>query len=408
MILTLSNLYPRPDQPTRGLFNLQLFAALNRRVEVENVCLVPEWRPWRDAAIRRWVDPEPDGVSTTYLPVRYLPWVGRDIAARLYGRALDVLDACTPDGVEAVYGAWLYPDGVLAASLARRRGCPLWLMALGSDVHHHLASAARRRDVIAACAQAEGVVVVSRSLAVALREAGVAHAKLHVVPNGVDATRFFHASPEEARAGLPAAHRDAWSAEGATVLFVGNLVPVKGVDVLVQALAALPDATRLVLVGDGPERTRLTRLAARAGMADRVVFAGVRPHGEIAYWMQAADVLCLPSRSEGMPNVVIEALCCGLPVVASDVGACGELLADDGASRTVPVDDVQALGAALQSVLREPGDRFARAERSALQYSWDHMADALLALIAHAGGDRRCGVFGRMCAGMRVWECSEG
>jgi teichuronic acid biosynthesis glycosyltransferase TuaC len=110
---------------------------------------------------------------------------------------------------------------------------------------------------------------------------------------------------------------------------------VKGVDRLVKVWGAVKrsgsDAT-LVILGDGPERRRMERAFAVAGLSASVKFLGSRPQDEVAGWMNAADCLCLVSRSEGMPNVVIEAQASGLPVVATDAGACGEMLEKDVAS----------------------------------------------------------------------------
>src|SRR3546814_12112350 len=88
----------------------------------------------------------------------------------------------------------------------------------------------------------------------------------------------------------------------------------------------MPADCRLAFVGDGPARSALARRRDEHGLGERVILAGARPHAELATWMQAADLLCLPSHSEGVPNVVLEAMSCGLPVVATPVGGIPELL----------------------------------------------------------------------------------
>ena len=113
-----------------------------------------------------------------------------------------------------------------------------------------------------------------------------------------------------------------------SVLFVGNLVGVKGVDRLLRAWAGLGVEAKLVLIGDGPLRGSLEHLAADLGIADSVEFLGRIPHAEIADWMRRSHCLCLCSLSEGMPNVVVEALSCGCPVVATDVGEVPFLIED--------------------------------------------------------------------------------
>jgi glycosyltransferase involved in cell wall biosynthesis len=120
-------------------------------------------------------------------------------------------------------------------------------------------------------------------------------------------------------------------------------------------LADLPDL-RLVLVGDGPLRQALGRLSQDLGISDRVVFAGKRDHAEVALWMNAADVFCLPSLREGHPNVVMEALACGTPVVASDVGAVSEILSSE-TGLLVPPANAQRLAEALRHAFRTPWNR---------------------------------------------------
>ena len=140
---------------------------------------------------------------------------------------------------------------------------------------------------------------------------------------------------------------------------------------------------QLIIIGSGPLRAKLEHQAQQLGISDHVQFLGNRPHHEVALWMNRANVLCLTSRSEGMPNVVVEALVSGLPVVATAVGACPELLADEPAARVCPSEDVGAIAAALKSVLEQPVDRKALAARHAAHYSWRRQAEAMLKLMAH-------------------------
>ena len=396
-LLTVSNLFPRPDQPARGLFNRQLFDELARLCPSRNVCLVPEWRVWRWPRIRGWPEPEAAGVPTRYVPVFYLPVVGRSTAHAFYARPLAAAVRREP-AADVVYAAWLYPDGAAAATVAKAQGKRLWLMALGSDTLH-LNHAARRSAVLQACAEAEGVVCVARLLADRLRAAGVSPDKLHVIPNGVDPERFRFVPRDDAARQLaerlpsPAVSLET-SSRPPIVLFVGNMVSVKGPDILLDAWQTLrsrfaptprrsdtptpphPDTPTLILIGDGPLRPRLERQAREGGLADAVRFLGVRPHEEIPLWMNAADCLCLTSRSEGMPNAVNEALACGLPVVAADVGACGEMLGGKAVSRVVPPGNAQAFADAVEAVLRSEVDRAALARQYG-GYSWHDQAERI-------------------------------
>src|SRR5207248_2291820 len=141
-------------------------------------------------------------------------------------------------------------------------------------------------------------------------------------------------------------------------LWVGRMVRVKGLDVLLPACALLRRrglVFRLYLVGGGPLRQALEAQARQLGLADSVCFPGPRPHEQLPDWYRAADLTILPSRSEGLPNVLRESLACGTGFVASRVGGIPEITAEPF-SRLVPPGDSRALAEALDSSLRErPG-----------------------------------------------------
>ncbi|MBX3464992.1 MAG: glycosyltransferase [Planctomycetes bacterium] len=167
-----------------------------------------------------------------------------------------------------------------------------------------------------------------------------------LAPNGVDVARF--APPAAPPAG----------AAPFTLLFVGRLVERKGVDLLLQALARTRTARqgRLVLVGDGPERARLEAMAHALGLAAQVDFAGEQ--ADPAPYYAAASAFVFPSRREGLPNALLEAMACGLPVVATRIGGCVDVVAD-GTGVLVPPDDAAALALALDRLAADPGHRAA-------------------------------------------------
>ena len=136
--------------------------------------------------------------------------------------------------------------------------------------------------------------------------------------NGVDLDLF---RPAEARA----AERDALGMRGATVLSVGNLLDFKGHDLAIRALRGLAHA-ELFVIGSGPERSTLEKLARDCGVAERVRFTGAIAQQDLRRYYGAADVLVLASEREGWPNVLLEAMACGTPVIATDVGGCREVV----------------------------------------------------------------------------------
>ena len=452
MFITVSNLFPCPDHPTRGMYNYYLFRQLRGRLgeggnDFQNLCLVPSWKVWQWATIRRWTAPAQVAgatVPTRYIPVPYLPWVGRSLNDRLYSwalrRFLNLHFPVSNHQSPIFYVPWIYPDGVAVGSVVRERHARLWLMALGTDTFH-LRSAVRRRKILAACEKAEGIVCVANVVADRLVDAGVPREKLHVVPNGVDKSLFRMRSREELLscqvamllskgAGdpsslpvtteqlnnlstLPPPLSTTQQPNNPTtipqqILFIGNLVPVKGPDVLLRAFAALggeqlsscrvaqllsespmvsPSSTTqqpnnlttvLLIIGTGPMKAQLERMAKDLGIADRVHFLGRLPPEKVALWMNRADVLCLSSRSEGMPNVVLEARASGLPVVATPAGAIPELPLDKDHFLVVkscrPVD----LAEGLREML---GRNRANRKSDPAIPTWAQQADKVLALI---------------------------
>jgi glycogen(starch) synthase len=181
-----------------------------------------------------------------------------------------------------------------------------------------------------------------------LREVGVA-APIEVVPNGIDTSRFTPEGPTS----------DRLSDEGPVVLFVGRLVEGKRPGDAVAALDRLREThadARLVVCGDGPLREDLEDDIAERGLADAVRFLGRVPYHEMPAVYRAADALVLPSRAEGLPRTVLEALASGVPAVVSDLEQVAPVVA--GVGQAVPVGDVEGFATALRAVLdgtdREP------------------------------------------------------
>src|SRR5262249_29167258 len=147
----------------------------------------------------------------------------------------------------------------------------------------------------------------------------------------------------------------------------GALMERKGQALAIAALARLPDAT-LILVGGGPDRGRLEGLARSLGLSDRVRFLGVRPHAELPALLAAADVMVLPTVSEGLANVWVESLACGTPVVTSDVGGARDVIDRPAAGRLVARDAEAIAGAARNLLDAPPGQEEVRA--AAEKFSW--------------------------------------
>jgi len=201
---------------------------------------------------------------------------------------------------------------------------------------------------------------------------GIDPAKILLGRNGVDLAKFRLGDRDAARRRL--------GFTGTTLLSVGNLIPLKGHDLAIRALASLPEA-RLAIVGGGPERANLERLAVRLGLGDRVRFFGRVPHDALPEIYLAADALLLLSTSEGLANVLIEAMACGTPVIATPVGGTPEVVTSPAVGELVAERNPAAAAAAIAKVVERGADR--RAVRAhAEAFSWEATTSALPALFA--------------------------
>jgi glycosyltransferase involved in cell wall biosynthesis len=244
---------------------------------------------------------------------------------------------------DCILVSWAYPDAAAAGWLARRLGIPYVVKVHGSDLNVQANHALRRPQIRSALTGAAGVVAVSRALAAKAVALGVHPSNVHVLYNGVDTSVFSPDSRSEARSRL------GFSTYSPLLLFVGNLKPSKGCLDLLEAfpaLLAVQPLARLVYVGTGAARAALLARAEALGCLDHVEVAGSVAHADLGDWFRAADLLCLPSHNEGVPNVVLEAMACGTPVVASDVGGIPEVV-PEYAGILVPPHQRQALSDAL-------------------------------------------------------------
>ncbi len=170
-----------------------------------------------------------------------------------------------------------------------------------------------------------------------------------MIHNGVDVNKYCPGFPDETL-------RDVFGIDKheRVVVTVASLNPYKGIDVFLHGAAdVLHDApdTRFLIVGDGPERPSLERIAAELGIAERVTFTGIR--SDVDEILKLAYVFVLPSRTEAFPNVILEAMATGLPVVSTDVGSVGELVFDDETGMKIPVDDTAALSRAIGDLIAD-------------------------------------------------------
>lgn len=319
------------------------------------------------------------------LPVR----LAAATTAKLVTRAVrQAMKRQPPRPIGLVHAYRLYPNGVAATALARQLGLPVVVTALGSDVHTH----PRRLPTVGTLVKqvlrdADRLVAVSRDLAAQMTELAAPRQPVEVVYNGVDDSRFFPAadvSSSRRSLGLPEM--------GVGVCFVGRLVPTKGLPELLAAYRTLAQGVGgqswLAVIGDGPMASEVAAWAA--GTEQRVVLPGAVPHEDVGHWLRASDILVLPSHNEGLPNVILEAMACGLAVLATSVGGIPEAVIDGETGLLCPVGDVEALARRLTELIVDEPRRRAMgvraASRARSQFGWKQSAEALVRIYGEIAG----------------------
>jgi glycosyltransferase involved in cell wall biosynthesis len=278
-----------------------------------------------------------------------------------------------PDGVIAFFGV---PSGPTGWVLQKFFGIPYVVSLRGGDVpgfrpydfalYHRLIGPVIRmvwRGAGAVVANSEGLRNMAQEFAPDL--------EIQVIPNGVDGEEFYP---------VPRS----W--DPPRLLFVGRLVYQKGLDVLFKALADLKDIDwMLTIVGDGAEREHLEKQVDDLDLAERVCFAGWVSHDDLLDYYQEANLFVFPSRHEGMPNALLEAMSSGLPALATRIAGNEELVLDGENGILVPPDDRVALREALRKIissgdLRKTQGEKAR-ERVLQSYTWEATARAYLTVL---------------------------
>jgi glycosyltransferase involved in cell wall biosynthesis len=353
--LLLTHIFPTKRAPTRGTFNRNCFAAIANHCDARIVSPQPFWSRLRQPGELLTVPHETQTGVEVRLPTYWsVPRAVELHGAGMYASLRPYLSRLRRDfSFDVILAAWAYPDAVAASYLARDFGCPLVVNILGSDINAMTSHPGLRRQIQEGLHRADRIVTVSGALRERVLELGVAPERVLVQHNGVNGDQFLIRDRKEVRSHLNL------SIERPALCYVGRLSPEKGVDVLVEAMGVLAKAGRrdidLHIVGGGRMEDELRARTVQLGLESQVHFRGGRPHDEIPLWISACDVFCLPSRSEGCPNVVLEALASGRPVVASRVGGVPELLTDSNGIM-VPSENPEALADGIQQALTRTWD----------------------------------------------------
>jgi glycosyltransferase involved in cell wall biosynthesis len=370
-ILTFSTLYPHTARPSHGIFVETRLRHLLASGKVESKVVAPvPWFPssnprFGEYAVFAGVPSEEQRNGIDVIHPRYLavPKLGMSMAPFLLAAgAYSAMKNTIRSGhdFEIIDAHYFYPDGVAAVMMGQKLNRPVVITARGTDINLLPQFALPRRMILWAAERAAALVTVSAALKAGLTQLGVDASKIFVLRNGVD-TRLFHPVDRESQ-------RARLGVTGTVLLMVGNLVALKGHEIVLRALCEYPGAC-LLIIGEGREQRSLEELARTLGIRERVRFLGAMPQEQLAEYYGAADALVLASSREGWPNVLLEAMACGTPVVSTRVGGTPEVVAAPEAGVLTSERSARGIVEALQQLFRNYPDR-KLTRRYAEGYSW--------------------------------------
>jgi teichuronic acid biosynthesis glycosyltransferase TuaC len=372
-IAVVSRYFPSSAEPWQGRSAYQTIRALNSYADVHVFYpeldypsyLRPRTRIYRGLDLNY----SPPGVNVSYHNYLAIPLVSRPFNGPMAARAvLPHVRVFRPD---LIFGIFLYPDGYAALQVAKKLGVPLVAMGIGSDIHS-IGDPLSAKYTHKVLERADFLVTVSEDLRQKALAMGAKSATSRAVVNGCDLSIFHVRGPGQARRQLNL------DPDAEIVLYIGRMDLRKGLRELVEASAKLHTTRtnlQVYMVGEGPDRPQIVQAIESAGATGYIHALPPCQPDDVAVWMAAADVITLPSYMEGCPNVVLEALACGRPVVATRVGGIPEIMSD-ACGRLIQPRDANALTQALDAVLSTQWD--ATSISAHWSRSWSTVARELL------------------------------
>ncbi len=378
-ILSFSSLYPNTLQPRHGIFVENRLKHLIEHYPVELTVVAPvPWFPFKapcfgQYAVYAQVPAQEQRHNIQVYHPRYpvIPKIGMNLTPELMFQATRGLikQLHQQHRFQLIDSHYIYPDGVCAVKLAQMLNLPVTMTARGNDITLCPQYRKPRRMIRHAIDYSDAVISVCQFLANEIDKLDIHQPRNLVMRNGVDLQRFTPKPREAIRQRL--------KLDKFTLIAVGHFIERKGQHLIIEALRELPDV-QLLLIGDGPMQDELQRLIHDYQLQSQVNIIGALPQTELADYYSAADCMVLASSREGWANVLLEAMACGTPVIATRVSGTPEVVLNDTAGQLI-TRSPQGIIAGLQQLRANYPQRQA-VRHYAEQFSWDQTSASLYQL----------------------------
>lgn len=356
-ILVISQMFPCKRHPTSAIFFANLMKELalkvSRLIIVTPRVYIPKFLTKINKRWSKWyLDPmitNENGIEIIrpyFLSLRGLSYEGIN-GILMYFSLFNLLkNMITTRKIELILGYNMIPEGIAAVCLAKSFKLPVGFWAIGSDVNDFAKYNRLNYYLSRKCVEGSNIIFTeSKDLENKIRQYSTKPLNVKTFYKGIDVSNFRELPPKSnllRRLGLNEGRR--------YILFVGRLVYDKGIYELAQAFSIIskkyPDID-LILIGEEIEKENLVKKFNKEGIFNRVIFKGIVPYNEVAYYMKVSELLVFPTWAEGLPNVVMEAMAVGLPVIASNIDGIPEVLEDGITGLSVPAKDVEKLTEAV-------------------------------------------------------------
>jgi len=357
-VLVFTSLFPNNMEPNKGVFIKERMRNVAKYCEIEVVAPVPYFPPI--GIFKKWYKfsqiknrENIEGLKTCHPRFFVTPKVGMlfygfFMFLSVFTTVKQIKKGFNFDLIDAHY---IYPDGFAAVLLGKVFKKPVVVSARGTDINLYPFFPFIRKQIIYTMKNAKKIISVCEALKDKMISLGVQKDKIEVIPNGVDTKKFKVISQLKSRTNLEL------PIDRKILLSVGCLVKHKGFQRLIGALDIIKKGWDkhkppfLVIVGDGPYRTKLELKIKQLRLENDTALVGVKPHADLYKWFNAADLFCLASSREGWPNVLLEALACGVPVVATRVDGIPEIIYSEEYGFLVDNQDKKQLAKAISDGL---------------------------------------------------------